>query len=85
MNYLTVAKAAEDFFIEKKSKFIGSLCPVKTEEEAVEWAEARLQDMVAARMREQGATGDMQYQIEKNVTNVNDLKVSTKVVVTATA
>lgn len=57
----------------------------KTEEEAVEWAEARLQDMVAARMREQGATGDVQYQIEKNVTNVNDLKVSTKVVVTATA
>ena len=35
MNYLTAAKAAEDFFIEKKSKFIGSLCPVKTEEEAV--------------------------------------------------
>lgn len=35
MNYLTPAKAAEDFFIEKKSKFIGSLCPVTTEEEAV--------------------------------------------------
>ena len=25
----------ENFFIEKKSKFIGSLCPVKTEEEAI--------------------------------------------------
>ncbi len=35
MNYLTAAKSAEDFFIEKKSKFIGSLCPVTTEEEAV--------------------------------------------------
>ena len=35
MNYLTAAKAAEDFFIEKKSKFIGSLCPVQTEEEAI--------------------------------------------------
>ncbi len=35
MNYLTAAKSAEDFFIEKKSKFIGSLCPVKTEEESI--------------------------------------------------
>jgi len=35
MNYLTAAKAAEDFFIEKKSKFIGSLRPVTTEEEAI--------------------------------------------------
>lgn len=35
MNYLTAAQAAEDFFIEKKSKFIGSLRPVTTEEEAI--------------------------------------------------
>ena len=37
MNYLTAAAAAEDFFIEKKSKFIGSLKPVTTEQEAIDF------------------------------------------------
>lgn len=34
--YKTVEKEASDFFIEKKSKFIGYAKPVKTQEEAVE-------------------------------------------------
>ena len=32
--YKTVEKEASDFFIEKKSRFIGYVCPVKTQEEA---------------------------------------------------
>ena len=35
--YKTVEKSASDFFIEKKSKFIGYVKPVKTQEEAVEF------------------------------------------------
>lgn len=35
MEYITVKNAASDFFIEKKSKFIGSCRPVQTEEEAL--------------------------------------------------
>lgn len=35
--YKTVEKEASDFFIEKKSKFIGYAKPVKTQEEAVEF------------------------------------------------
>ncbi|MBQ8731966.1 MAG: YigZ family protein [Oscillospiraceae bacterium] len=35
MFYKTIKKAAEDFFIEKKSRFIGYICPVSTEEEAL--------------------------------------------------
>lgn len=36
-NYRTVKKEATDFFIEKKSKFIGYAKPVTTEEEAVDF------------------------------------------------
>ena len=32
--YKTVEKFGEDFFIEKKSKFIGYACPVKSRQEA---------------------------------------------------
>ena len=35
--YKTVEKEASDFFIEKKSRFIGYVCPVKTQEEATEF------------------------------------------------
>lgn len=35
--YRTVEKEADDFFIEKKSRFIGYAKPVKTQEEAVEF------------------------------------------------
>lgn len=35
--YKTVEKEADDFFIEKKSRFIGYAKPVKTQEEAVEF------------------------------------------------
>lgn len=35
--YKTVEKEANDFFIEKKSKFIGYAKPIKTQEEAVEF------------------------------------------------
>lgn len=35
--YLTVKQPAEDSFIEKKSEFIGQICPVKTADEAVEF------------------------------------------------
>ena len=35
--YKTVEKEASDFFIEKKSRFIGYVCPVKTQEEAAEF------------------------------------------------
>lgn len=35
--YKTVEKEASDFFIEKKSKFIGYAKPIKTQEEAVEF------------------------------------------------
>ncbi len=35
MEYLTVKKEGQDEFIEKKSRFIGSCRPVKTEEEAL--------------------------------------------------
>ena len=36
-NYKTVKNEASDFFIEKKSKFIGYAKPVATEAEAVEF------------------------------------------------
>ena len=35
--YKTVENEASDFFIEKKSRFIGYVCPVKTQEEAAEF------------------------------------------------
>lgn len=35
MEYITIEKEADDFFVEKKSRFIGTCCPVKTEEEAL--------------------------------------------------
>lgn len=35
--YRTVEKEADDFFVEKKSRFIGYAKPVKTQEEAVEF------------------------------------------------
>ena len=35
MEYTTVKNEASDFFIEKKSKFIGSCAPVQTEEQAL--------------------------------------------------
>ena len=37
LEYKTVEKAADDFFIEKKSKFIGYVKPVTTQDEAVEF------------------------------------------------
>ncbi len=37
MEYKTVEKEASDFFIEKKSRFIGYVKPVKTQDEAVEY------------------------------------------------
>ncbi len=37
MEYKTVEKEASDFFIEKKSRFIGYVKPVKTQDEAVEF------------------------------------------------
>ena len=36
-NYKTVKNEADDFFIEKKSRFIGYAKPVKTEVEAIEF------------------------------------------------
>lgn len=38
--YITVKKEASDFFIEKKSRFIGYCKPVKTEAEALEYISA---------------------------------------------
>ena len=35
--YVTVELPAEDSFVEKKSEFIGQICPVKTADEAVEF------------------------------------------------
>lgn len=57
----------------------------QTEEEALLWTEERLRELAAERLREQGASGALQYKTEKNVTNVNDLRVSTQICVTATA
>ncbi len=37
MEYITVEKEASDEFVEKRSRFIGSCKPVKTEEEALEF------------------------------------------------
>ncbi len=37
MSYITLKSYAEASFIEKKSEFIGYICPVKTNEEAVEF------------------------------------------------
>lgn len=39
MEYKTIARRCEARFIEKKSKFIGYLCPVQTEEQAVAFIE----------------------------------------------
>lgn len=39
MEYRTVAVACEARFVEKKSEFIGYLCPVQTEEQAVAFVE----------------------------------------------
>lgn len=40
MEYITVKQSAADEFIERKSRFIGSCRPVKTEEEALEFINA---------------------------------------------
>lgn len=40
MEYKTIARRCEARFIEKKSEFIGYLCPVQTEEQAVAFIEA---------------------------------------------
>ncbi|MBQ9532050.1 MAG: YigZ family protein [Eubacterium sp.] len=37
LEYKTVENEASDFFIEKKSRFIGYVCPVKTQEEATQF------------------------------------------------
>lgn len=39
MEYKTIARSCEARFIEKKSEFIGYLCPVQTEEQAVAFIE----------------------------------------------
>lgn len=39
MEYKTIAQRCEARFIEKKSEFIGYLCPVQTEEEAISFIE----------------------------------------------
>ena len=39
MEYKTIARRCEARFIEKKSEFIGYLCPVKTEEQAIAFIE----------------------------------------------
>lgn len=39
MEYKTIAQRCEARFVEKKSEFIGYLCPVKTEEQAVAFIE----------------------------------------------
>lgn len=39
MEYNTIAKPCEARFVEKKSEFIGYLCPVETEEQAVAFVE----------------------------------------------
>lgn len=43
-NYLTVAKAAVDEFTEKRSRFIGAIQPVKTEEEAQAFIRGRTKE-----------------------------------------
>ena len=40
MNYKTVKKGAYDEFVEKKSRFIGYVKPVTTENEAIEFVNA---------------------------------------------
>ncbi len=35
MEYLTISQKAADEFVEKRSRFIGTACPVRTEEEAL--------------------------------------------------
>ncbi len=37
MDYITVSKEAEEMFEEKRSKFIGSICPVENERQALEF------------------------------------------------
>lgn len=37
MNYITVSEFATDSFIEKRSEFIGYICPVSTNDEAVDF------------------------------------------------
>lgn len=37
MNYITIKSPVEESFIEKRSEFIGYLCPVKNNDEAVEF------------------------------------------------
>lgn len=39
MDYITIYEPSEDSFIEKKSKFIGYIAPVKTNEEAIAFIE----------------------------------------------
>ncbi len=43
--YLTIAKAAQDEFTEKRSRFIGAIQPVTTEEEAQAFIRARSKEM----------------------------------------
>ncbi|MBQ8143346.1 MAG: hydantoinase/oxoprolinase family protein [Butyricicoccus sp.] len=60
-------------------------CRFKTEEEALSWVEEALRSMTADKLHEQGAVGTLKYKIDHSVANINDLKVSTQVTVTATA
>ena len=57
----------------------------KTEEAAIEWVEQTLREMTGRRLREQGAVGGLQYKIEHHAAMAGDLKVSTQIIVTATA
>ena len=47
--YRTVAAAAVDEFTEKRSRFIGAVCPVATEEEAQAFIRARKKEFWDAR------------------------------------
>lgn len=40
MDYITIAKQAEDMFEEKRSKFIGSIAPVENEKQALEFIDS---------------------------------------------
>ena len=53
--YVTIYAPAEDEFVERKSRFIGAIAPVQTEEEAQAWiAQVRQQHQNADKRREAG-------------------------------
>ena len=39
--YQTAAREAEDAFVERRSRFIGAICPVQTEEDALAFVAKR--------------------------------------------